>query len=164
MTTLTFPRSAPFKTFVRELRQRPPADHWSFGQTPADPSDEFVLRVLGQVCNKTEGRVAQLSVDEALWLRKLHAARPTLPAWETYLIASEYLRRAAREESTAALDLFLAYEPWRSAHQWRAYQDDAPWPPPDSWWMWMTEEWQTGPRTARADSEGHDPTGEDSNV
>ena len=100
------------QNIVAERLREP--DAWRIDAAPeVDPSAAFT--VLSELIKLTSGRVAQLSHIEACWITTLRHLRSDLPSWHVYRLAREYILRRQRKESTADLDAFLAFAPWRES-------------------------------------------------
>ncbi len=110
----------------------------------------LLLDVLADVTVVTKGLVTTLTRAEAEWIGRVLIAAPSLMerpdqprdpweedwrryfnvarglGWGVYAIAREYLLRTNDGRSTADLDLYLAFEPWRSPLHRLAYDSVAP--------------------------------------
>lgn len=116
----------------------------------APTTARLLLDVLADVAVVTKGRVTTLTRAEAEWIGRVLIAAPSLMerpdqpvgpwehdwrpyfdvarglGWGVYVIAREYLLRTNDGRSTADLDLYLAFEPWRSPLHRQAYEAMAP--------------------------------------
>ena len=69
--------------------------------------------MLAAVIERTGGHKVSVTKLEALWISRVRAAAPDITSWRCYLLARTYATLVARGESTAALDVLLAFAPWR---------------------------------------------------
>lgn len=103
------------RTIQRMISEHDHADEtgpWEIGPA-ADIDPGAALAVLGEVMALTEGRVSQLSKAEARWVSTLRMVWGDLPSYHLYGLARLYIWRRHRKETTADLDAFLAFAPWR---------------------------------------------------
>jgi hypothetical protein len=101
-------------------RWAPDDDAWTL-PPDAEPDSRFMLDVLRDVFETTKGRVRTISASDADWIRSVHTAAPDLDPWRTYLLARSYAALRHSGQSTARLDLALAFTPWRSPDHLDAY-------------------------------------------
>ena len=108
---------------VAETTPKDSSGRWSLADTRGDEA-ELVLPVLQEVIEHTEGRVCELTMDEAKWIAAVHrVVREGLSLWNIYLLAREYQLLSGRGESTAGADAYLAFAPWRSVEGALRYLD-----------------------------------------
>jgi len=98
---------------VAKLTPTDPSSPWSLADAEGDDA-ELILPVLASVIEKTEGERQHLTRAEADWIERIRRAAPDLPPTvELFWLARDYILRTEREESTADIDAFLAFAPWR---------------------------------------------------
>lgn len=101
------------ENIAREVTPRDASGTWTVDAS-TDPAEiAAVLPVLAGIIQWSEGRVARVTNREADWIHRLRSGVPDLPAPEAYRLAREYLRKTESAESTAVLDTWLAFAPWR---------------------------------------------------
>ncbi len=113
---------------VKDVRPVDPSRRWRL--SVADDDDAaFLLSARAAVISATEGRVREISVAAAAWLRAIHAVAADLaPIW-AYRFARLYQVRVERNEDTGDLDALLGFGPWRSKRATAEYERalDAGW-------------------------------------
>jgi hypothetical protein len=85
---------------------------WGLADAKGDEAP-IVLETLAGVIEETAGKVSSLSRVEACWIVRVARAAPDLSPWQRYVFARSYIGQMAAKESTANLDLTLAFAPWR---------------------------------------------------
>jgi hypothetical protein len=85
---------------------------WTLAEDDGDET-AAVLAALAAVISESNGRRDYLTLDEARWLKKLAPVTPGLGAFVRYLLAREYARLSADEQSSKRLDHWVALQPWR---------------------------------------------------
>jgi hypothetical protein len=109
-------RTPLLRTVQRIVREDVPADSgrsWSFIPPAAADEDRFVLEVLADVVEWSDGRRTTLSEAEAAAIVGIRRVAPELPPRLTYRLARYYMGRSQAQQATSDLDLWLAFEPWR---------------------------------------------------
>lgn len=102
------------KTIRRYIARRTPANSGSWTLADADGEDAaLILPVLAVVLRKLDGRVRQLTLEEADWIVRLRRADPGMPCWATYVLARMYLSNMAADLPTEFIDRIIAGAPWR---------------------------------------------------
>jgi len=108
---------------VAESTPKDSSGPWSLADAQGDEA-ELVMPVLQELVEHTEGRVCQLTRDEAKWIAAVHRVVREGPSlWNIYLLAREYQLLSGRGESTAGADAYLAFAPWSSAEAALRYAD-----------------------------------------
>ena len=113
---------------IEDVRPIDPSGRWRLSVTDDDDA-AFLLGTRAAVISATEGRVRELSVATAAWLRVIHATAPDLaPIW-AFRVARTYQARVEREADTGDLDALVGFGPWRSEQATAEYERavDAGW-------------------------------------
>lgn len=150
-----FPDTAPtertVRTVVRELLPPDPSGAWQPG--PDDEPEEAarVLAAMAAVAarGKGEPRWQPLSRERARWVAWVLTGWPDLDPLVGVVLATDYWARRSAGRSTADLDAFLAFAPWRSDRAYQLFQELAergrvPSPP---LWYWTAAMAQAAQRT-----------------
>jgi hypothetical protein len=122
--SLTADRVPDIRTIERWVKATQPKDRsgrWRLSVVDADDA-AFLLTVRAAVISGSEGRIRDLSVAVAAWLRAIHAVAPDLEAWSAHRLARSYLSRIEQKQDTGDLDAWLAFGPWRGKEAAAAYQ------------------------------------------
>jgi len=106
---------------VKDVRVPDTSGPWQFGDSPADVQD-VILDTLAALVTWTEGRVQELTADEAETLAQLAPRTRTMDARQRWRLAQLYRLRRARDASTADLDQFLAFAPWADNEHRQRYE------------------------------------------
>jgi hypothetical protein len=125
---------------IAERRPPNPQDPWTLAEADGDEG-ALILPVLAALMERTEGRVAGFTREQAQWVVKVRRAAPDLEPLHAWEVAFAYQGavQQGREADRASLDALLAFAPWRSdearGHFWNwiiRYRDDwySPLPPP----------------------------------
>jgi hypothetical protein len=80
-----------------------------------------LLDVLRDLLVSTKGRTRTISSADSAWVKAVHAAAPDLDAATTYFLARTYAAYRKSGKTTAELDLWLAFTPWRSKSDAQQY-------------------------------------------
>lgn len=113
------------KTVQRRVKEYAAPDTsgvWSLAD--AEPEDaRLVLEVYAEVVARTAGR-AWITRALADWIVRVRRAAPSLPPYNVYVVAREYRRAAAKQDTKhiRALDAFLAFHPWESGESADRYE------------------------------------------
>jgi hypothetical protein len=106
---------------IDDLLVKDESGSWSpIDSLPEDAAD--LLEMLAALHEWTDYTVRELTFDEAKWLSSLRVATDGLDHRARWRITMQQRRRRARHASTADLDLYLGYKPWRSADHAARYQ------------------------------------------
>ncbi len=105
------------RDIAAEVTPRDESGDWSFARAHTSEA-ELVLPVLAAVVENTAGRVRRVSNREAEWIARMREAVSDIPLWWSYLFARRFLVAQERGESTAPLDEFLAFAPWREGSRY----------------------------------------------
>lgn len=115
----------PLRTLQRIIRDdiipQDPSGPWSLADSEGIDAPA-ILEVLAEVISHTEGRVKSVTRNEAKWIVSISRAVPDLPTWGVFTLARAYLKREETKESTADLDTYLAFAPWRDREHEEAYK------------------------------------------
>ena len=128
LTADRVPTIRAIERWVKAIQPKDPSGRWRLSVADAEDA-EFLLAARAAVMSSTEGRVRELSVAAAAWLRVIHAAAPDLaPIW-AYRFARLYQVRVGRNEDTGDLDALVGFGPWRSKRATAEYERalDAGW-------------------------------------
>ena len=106
---------------VKDVRPVDPSGRWRLSVVDDDDA-AFLLSARAAVISATEGRVREISVAAAAWLRAIHAVAPDLEAWSAHRLARSYLSRIEQKQDTGDLDAWLAFGPWRGKEAAAAYE------------------------------------------
>src|SRR5438270_280336 len=94
-------------------RRGDPSGAWS-PVRDADPQvAREVMDVLAVVCDRSGGRVTEITKDEGELLGRLVVLAPELDRLSLWRLAREYLIRARDKQATKDLDLYVAFQPWK---------------------------------------------------
>jgi hypothetical protein len=111
------------KTIGRILKDLPEEEGKELRLASRSAADaSLLLPVLRALIENTDGAVTTLTEKESarvLWLRRI---APGLDPWSAYRLARFYMARDAQKEKTEDLDIFLAFEPWRSPEEYRLFE------------------------------------------
>lgn len=116
------PHVRSLQRYAKDVQVPDPSAPWTLA-SPSPAAADQVLDVLAAVVEETNGRVSSVTQLEAEWISRLRAARPDLPGWECWFLARLYIMRTGRHESTADLDMYLAFAPWRDDEHADRYVD-----------------------------------------
>lgn len=113
---------------IRTIRRRikGPVDesaHWRVGDLEDD--DVLVLPVLEALIRTSHGRRRYVTQAVAKCIVRVAKAAPYVRRWPwlTYVVAIEYQHAEASKGSTAALDQWLSFAPWKDDEHQRVYDD-----------------------------------------
>ena len=105
---------------VADMTRNRGGDPWDMVE--AEPEDVgLLLDTLAAVIDATEGRVKQLTRDDARWVVRLAAARPELTPLDAWKVGRYYQLLRADGQPTDHLDHWLAYAEWRGPEHDRRY-------------------------------------------
>lgn len=121
-----FQGRAPSENTVRDrrnyLRERDATQPWSLEDADVEDARR-ILPVLKDAWQRSGGRRRSLTRREADWVARLQGVSPTLTPEGTLKLALRYIARVSEGESTASLDLGLAFAPWSSDDANVAYRE-----------------------------------------
>jgi len=121
------PSKSTIDRLVDKLRPEDASGTWSFAEADADPDDaRLVLEALAAAIERTEGRVVRFSRDLAAWVVRVRRAAPSIPPWESYVMATQFQNATAQGWETQFLELTLAFRPWESEAANRRFQEHLP--------------------------------------
>jgi len=99
---------------VKDMAYSDTSGVWMPDDEDISPDDvRRVLDVLAAVIVHTGGRKSSITKDEAARVVRLSKAMPSADPWLVWQVTKLYLISEHKEESTAALDAFLAFKPWQ---------------------------------------------------
>jgi hypothetical protein len=99
-----------------------PSEPWRIEDSPA-PEARLLLDFVAEVTTQTQGRVSRLSSREAPWIARLLQLGPPMEWANTLMLARHYAELRESGRSTAELDAFLAFAPWRDEDHLRTFID-----------------------------------------
>jgi hypothetical protein len=109
------PSKSSIDRLIDKLKPSDTSGSWSFTDADVDPDDaRLVLDTLAAVVERTEGRVASLSRDLATWVVRIRHAAPSIPPWDSYVMATLFQNATSQGWATEFLELTLAFRPWES--------------------------------------------------
>lgn len=109
-----YARRLPTLRTVQRIVKEAPKDQsapWSLADS--DGEDARLILETWQAAITTGMRRINITNAQAEWVLKIRKAAPGLSPYYVWLLAGDYRARAQRGENTEALDLFLAFRPWR---------------------------------------------------
>lgn len=113
---------------IRTIRRhiKGPVDEsglWHVGDLGDD--DALVLPVLEALIRTSHGRRRHVTLAAAKYIVRVVKAAPSARRWPwlTYVAAIEYQHAEASKGSTAALDQWLSFAPWKDDEHQRVYDD-----------------------------------------
>jgi hypothetical protein len=128
LTADRVPNIRAIERWVKAIQPKDPSGRWRLSVADAEDA-EFLLAARAAVMSSTEGRVREVSVATAAWLRVIHAVAADLaPIW-AYRFARLYQVRVERKADTGDLDALVGFGPWRSEQAAAEYERavDAGW-------------------------------------
>ncbi|MBE3590444.1 MAG: hypothetical protein IMW98_06435 [Firmicutes bacterium] len=139
-----FPDTAPtdrtVRAIVRELLPPDPSGPWQPG--PDDDPEEaaLVLEAWAETMARAKGRASWKlpSRERARWIAWIRSGWPDLDPVVAVVLATDYWARRASKQSTADLDAFLAFAPWRSEEAYSRLQEaiqQGRVPEPPQWYL-----------------------------
>ncbi len=115
------PSERTVQNVVRELSPPDPSEPWSLADAADGEEAAMVLPVLAAVIRESAGKVSMVTRSEAGWIVKLSRVAGDLPAWALYRLAGKYQRCQVSGRPTRALDILVAFAPWRGSGAWERY-------------------------------------------
>lgn len=115
------PSERTVQNVVRELSPPDPSESWSLADAADGEEAAMVLPVLAAVIRASAGKVSMVTRSEADWIVKLSRVAGDLPAWALYRLAGKYQRCQVSGRPTRALDILVAFAPWRGSGAWERY-------------------------------------------
>ena len=119
---LPAPDSRHIRRIIDEVLARDRSQPWSLAKA-APTEAASVPSVLAELIIRSEGRRSDVTEKEAEWITRIRLAAPDFDLWAVYMMAHNYMVRTERGETTADLDTFLAFAPWRGEEQRRPYYE-----------------------------------------
>jgi hypothetical protein len=110
------------RTIRRIVRDVTPADAsgpWKFGDSDDPDEARAILRVLAYTLSLPHAPT--FTKAEGEWVGRIAAVAPDLEPMVLWLLAREYLLAEERNQSTLALDVYLATQPWKGSEANDAY-------------------------------------------
>ncbi|MDA1061658.1 MAG: hypothetical protein O2895_01915 [Chloroflexi bacterium] len=103
-------------------RARPadPSEPWSIEDSSPEDA-RVVLDFLAEVIEGTQGRIREVTREEAVWIVRLRCLAPPLSFAETLLLSALYRERRGAGKPTDDLDAYLAFAPWRGRGEAASY-------------------------------------------
>lgn len=104
------------RTIQRIARRVKPSDQsglWRIDDS-APAAARHVLDFLALAITESEGRVTTVTRMEAEWIARFREVGPPMSFEQTARLLSVYGDRRERETTTADIDAFIAFAPWRS--------------------------------------------------
>ena len=125
----TFPESQwphlrTVQRLVQELHKHESEEEWSISNCEVEDIQPAmkILRQLAMYVGSDIVYLFPISESEMRWLLRIHKASQDIPPHFAYLLAREYCRREADDEDFKDIDLYLMFEPWRSADEMESFQ------------------------------------------
>lgn len=132
------------QTIVKQGRPRDTTGAWTLEDSAAGDA-ALVLETLAAVIEYSEGLTTAFTIKQAEWIVRIRRAAPDLHLWAAYHLAWSYQSRIEEKISTADLDAYLAFAPWRSddalARYKEAFRQGA------FWYMYQFTDRGVGPDT-----------------
>ena len=128
---LKLPRQKTIENWFNDLNVSDESGTWSFANDETGMSG-VILDTLRQLIETTNGRINSITTAEAGFITQIYSVAPNLDALMRWFIARWYVANKSREEPTAGLDAYLAYQPWLNAQREASYRRavDRGWIPP----------------------------------
>lgn len=110
---LEVPAIRTVQRIVRDVVGQDPSGPWALDLDEATDEDRHTLDVLADLVDWTDGRRQGLTLAEVAAIGAVHHLAPDLHPRLVYRAARIYMARRTAGESTADMDLWLAFAPWR---------------------------------------------------
>ncbi|MEK6225794.1 MAG: hypothetical protein AABM40_05790 [Chloroflexota bacterium] len=131
VTEKSLPSERTIRNVVAETRAPEPTDPDAWSPIASDGVDaSLVMPVLQAVIAETMGKRWRLTKEQAATIARVRSVASDLAPWNVYVLANAYGASARRGAPPAALDLLVAFAPWRGPRErdlyWQAVEAGAP--------------------------------------
>jgi hypothetical protein len=125
------PSERTIRDVIKENRAPDPADPDAWSPIASDGADaSLVMPVLRAVMAETAGRRWRFTKEQAATVARVRSVAPDLAPLNVYVLANAYTTSARRGVPPSALDVLVAFAPWRGARErdlyWQAVNAGAP--------------------------------------
>lgn len=115
------PSKRTVERMVKFYRTAHSVEPWSVASSEAEDAT-LILEVLADVLLLTNGQKKSFSKEEAEWVLKVRKMVPDAELYDVWWIARSYYLSHVRGLDTNALDMYLAFKPWRCKGRYDNYR------------------------------------------
>ena len=120
---------------AEEATMRDTSGPWRIADAD-DPEDaKLILDVLANVTVHSTGKKHSFTKEEARWVLRVRKIVPDADPVKVWFVARAYQLYQSRGLDSRALDMYLAFAPWRGVPHMRLYLDAVDWVK-ESWIPW----------------------------